>query len=126
VEVAAAWAYEPGRETQRLLGVRIDADLPGLDGDAGAAYLDLHEVDALLRAMAFAEETASRPGPADRTEARFVTLEGFGVAAASGASSPVFFLLAGREKPVRVRVGADGFAALRAGLESARERLFAR
>jgi hypothetical protein len=126
VELAAAWAYEPGRESQRLLGVRVDAELPGLERAERTAYLDLHEVDALLRAMAFAEEVLSRPAEAGVTEARFVTLEGFGIAASGGRSTPAFFVVAGRAAPVRVELAPEGFTALRRGLEAARDRLFAR
>ncbi len=120
--VAAAWAYEPGREEQRLLGVRMELRWPELPGPERVAYLDLHEVESLLRSMDFMEAAArTRSGIA---EARFVSLEGFGVGTVVNGEEVRHWIQGGRAEPVQHALSSRGFESLRARLAQARERLF--
>jgi hypothetical protein len=72
--------FEPGREQERVLGVRASAA-------GAAAYLDLHEVEDLARSLA-ALPTVLEPERAQEAavEVRFRTRGGFGIAVATGAS----------------------------------------
>ena len=118
LRVAAAFAYEPGLENQRLLGVRVDCPAaPDPAAGEPRVYLDLHEVEALLRAMALMEGLARDGG---ESEARFRSQEGLGVAVAG----PSYEVSCGDDGAPRTGLGAAGFDALRTRLEQARERLF--
>lgn len=77
-------AYEPGREQDRVLGVRVRA--LGAGG-ARPVYLDLHEVEDLARSIA-ALPNALEPERGRKTpvEIRFATRGGFGVAIATGSA----------------------------------------
>jgi hypothetical protein len=121
VGVAAAWVFEPGLEHRRLLGVRIELAAQEASGAARVFYLDLHEVEELLRAMALMEEAVAGRS---RSEARFVSLEGFGVLAHSQGGRPAFAVSAEGATQLRAPLDRDAFALLRLRLEEARERVF--
>lgn len=121
VGVAAVFAFEPGHEQRRLLGVRVELALGQAADAARVFYLDLHEVEELLRAMALMEEAVGGGG---RSEARFVSLEGFGVIAHAEGGRPAFAVSGERGHAGRAALARDAFALLRTRLAEARERLF--
>jgi hypothetical protein len=123
VRVEPTWAFEPGLEHQRLLGLRVQVEAEGLEGDAGVAYLDLHEIEALVRAMAFMEDTGGVPS-GGVAEAWYVSLEGFGVGSRVRDGATEWFVRAGSDEPVRAAISTGSFRLLRQRLSDARERLF--
>lgn len=71
-------ASEYGREQERVLGVRVSV---GKAGVSNTAYLDLHEVEDLLRALQSVPSLleTTPPSPDGDLEIRHVTQDGFGV-----------------------------------------------
>ncbi|NNL87372.1 MAG: hypothetical protein HKP27_17050 [Myxococcales bacterium] len=126
VGIEAISVFEPGAEQNRLLGLRLDWNALGMVGAERYAYLDLHEIDEVIRALAFMTTElahANHPENVDR-EGRLRTREGFAVG---------YFARGGQVRRyvdwapgnLRADLGEDGFIQLRERFELARDRLFA-
>jgi hypothetical protein len=120
----AVAAHEPGMQHQRMMGVRIEVDAPGLTGEKRVFYVDVHEIEELVRAIGFmmssteAEEFAQGD---DGTEISISTRDGLEVGVLFAAGGTGHFL---RTPSSTFAVQRAGFEALRLALDEARERLF--
>ncbi len=123
LEVSAIGAFEPGREDERLLGVRIDLDHPSLAPADRTHYLDLHEVEELLRAIDLLEQVAAEGGKGHRTEADFETIEGLRVGVWVDEEGAVYWAHSKRSKEAPIHVSGR-LSRLAASLQAARENLF--
>jgi hypothetical protein len=84
LRLEAIVAYEPAREQERVLGVRIRLAGPG---GAAVAYLDLHEVEDLARTLgSLSGVVESERAQKSLVEIRYVTRDGFGFAVGGGAA----------------------------------------
>jgi hypothetical protein len=112
-------AFEPGREQERVLGVRAS-------GGGASAYLDLHEVEDLARTLA-AVPAVLEPERAQRAavELRFRTRDGFGVAVTSGAAGARRLARFAGPPPAELALSEPALAELRAQLDACRRYLFA-
>ncbi|MBW2241618.1 MAG: hypothetical protein JRH01_06490 [Deltaproteobacteria bacterium] len=122
--VSGIGAFEPGLESQRLLGLRIDLDAPGLEPEERVAYLDLHEVEALLRGMANLALVAAEEGGGLETEARILTLEGFGLGVWMHQGTTRYQIRGGAEGHIVGHVSRENFTKLKKQIETARDLLF--
>ncbi len=122
--VSGIGAFEPGLESQRLLGLRFDLDIKGLEPKERVAYLDLHEVDALLRGMTNLEMLAAEGGRGLETEARILMLEGFGLGLWMHQDTLRYQIRGGADGHVIGHVSSQNFEKLRTQIETARDRLF--
>ncbi len=122
--VSGIGAFEPGYESQRLLGLRVDLDAAELEPEERVAYLDLHEVETLLGGMASLELVASEGGRGLETEAHIVGVEGFGLGVWVKEGKVRYQVRVGRDARVLGRLTAGHFATLREHIERARDRLF--
>ncbi len=112
-------AIEPGREQERVLGVRVSA--------AGAvAYLDLHEVEDLARSLA-ALPAVLEPERAQEAavEIRYRTRAGFAIAIATGAAPPRRALRFEGTPPLELGLSPSALEELRTQLDACRRYLFA-
>ena len=120
----AVIAHEPGMEHQRMMGIRAEFDAAGLTDEERVIYIDVHEIEELVRAIDFmtsrAGEEASVQGN-DRTEMSISTKDEFevGVLYDAGGAGP-FVRTPSASFPVR----RDALTALRVVLDEAREHLF--
>ncbi|MDP6540394.1 MAG: hypothetical protein QF410_12705, partial [Planctomycetota bacterium] len=105
-------AFEPGLEAERLLGIRFDLEVPGLPADEAVAYLDLHEIETLLRGLATLREVAAEEDRGLRTEARIVSIEGFGAAVAVEGGRARYQVLGGPGGRVATGISSEGFQLL--------------
>lgn len=117
-------AFEPGLESERLLGIRFELDVAGLAADEGVAYLDLHEIETLLRGLATLREVAAEGGRGFLTKARIVSLEGFGAAVTVEAGRVRYELLGGPGGRVAAGVSEGGFELLQSRTARTLDRLF--
>jgi hypothetical protein len=84
LRLEAIVAYEPAREQERVLGVRIRLAGPG---GPVVAHLDLHEVEDLARTLnALSGVVESERPQKSLVEIRYVTKDGFGFAVGAGAA----------------------------------------
>jgi len=114
--------YEPGREEVRLLGIRMDLSQGRRGAPLRSIYLDLHEIEPLLRAMANMQPLALAAGGHEaRTE--FVTREGFTVGVAVRNDKPTAFV---RSEPTgpNLALPGDGLKKLGDQITQARTALF--
>ncbi len=120
-------AFEPARPQERMLGVRVRIAGSALRGRAALAYLDLREVESLVRAIDVMDELlASEPADTD-AEVRHVTQDGFGIAITRSAGVTRFSIrldAADGEGPTALTVDGGPIAALRNGLDACRHHLF--
>jgi hypothetical protein len=123
----AVVAFEPVREHERALGLRVRLEGGERAGRAALAYLDPFEIDELARTLAALPglERLEREGGA-RAEIRHVGRDGFGVVArlAPGAASPVRFLRFPGDPPLELPASDATLAELRRQLDAARGLLF--
>jgi hypothetical protein len=112
-------AFEPGREQERVLGVRASAA-------GAAAYLDLHEVEDLTRSIA-ALPAVLEPerGQDAAVEIRFTTRDGFGVALATGAAPAHRTVRFDGPPRVELPLSDAALEQLRVQLDACRRYLFA-
>jgi len=122
--VSGVGAFEPGREAERLFGVRLDLQAEKLSPRRRVFYLDLHEVEKLLRALALLEQVAEDPRPGLVTEADYELLEGLSVGIRSETRRRHYFLRASGEASPEIPLPAASFTRLREQLQQARRSLF--
>ena len=124
VVVHGVGAFQPGREEQRVLGIRIDVSAKGLSAEEGRSYLDIHEIEALLRSMTLLTQLTREPAGELETEADFKTIEGFTVGIHVAGRRVQHFVRTGREEPIQLGLSAADFNQLRQTLEATRDGLF--
>ena len=121
VTVSGLGAFEPGRESQRLLGLEIRVET---DGEPILHYLDLHEIQSLLRAMPALRELAKHDPRRFPTAARHVSLEGFGVGLRLDGEQTTYLVHAGEAGAVEAALEAEAFVELEQRIALALDRLF--
>ena len=104
--------------------IRFDLDVPGLAPGEGVAYLDLHEIETLLRGLASLREVAAEGGRGFLTQARIVSLEGFGAAVRVEAGRVRYELLGGPGGRIATRLSERGFKLLESRTTQTLDRLF--
>jgi hypothetical protein len=127
VALEAVVAFEPVREQERALGVRVQLRGSHRAGRAALAYLDPFEIDDLARTLAALpalEKLESASGAA--AEIRHVGRDGFGVVVrlAPGAPAPERALRFAGDPPLDLPASEAALAELRRQLEAARGFLF--
>jgi hypothetical protein len=129
VALEAVVAFEPVREQERVLGVRVRLLGTSRTGRAALAYLDPFEVDDLARTLAALPTLEGlQRAPANAVEIRHVSRDGFGlvVALPPGDAPPRRALRFGGDPPLDLAVSSDALGQLRQQLDAARAFLFAR
>ncbi len=123
IVVSGVGAFEPGMERQRTLGVRIDLQSADAATPTTYHYLDLHEVETLLRALAAQDAALGDGSDGLVTETRYATTEGFrlGTTIRDGKR---WHRIQGADDDDWRTLGPDAFRALRARIAEARDRLF--
>jgi hypothetical protein len=122
--VSAVGAFEPGDEEHRVLGLRIDLGHKLLTHAEGRSYLDPHEAQNLVSALAQLEAVAAE-GARIATEADFVTNEGFTVGVRAKAGRVRYYVgKVDEERVVEANFSQEGFAALKQHAERALQSLF--
>ncbi len=124
LQISALGAFEPGAEAQRILGVQIDLTLPDLSPAEGRHYLDVHEIEALLKALFLLDQVAGDSKAGFVSTADYATIEGFTVGVEVGAGSPRFWVEGGHAERRRSAIARNAVGTLRQRLELARARLF--
>ena len=61
-------AHEPGMEHQRVMGIRIEADAPALTDEERVIFLDVHEMQALERAIDYMQSAMAERGSARESD----------------------------------------------------------
>ncbi len=122
--ISGLGAFEPGLESQRLLGLRIRVEAPGLEGHEQVHYLDLHEIESLLRGFTLLRSVAAEGGRGFPTEARHLSIEGFGVGIALGEGSLQYRVHAGPDGEHVRSMSAKAFQSLENAVSTALDRLF--
>lgn len=81
LELTAVTLYEPGREAQRRQGIKIEVSGGGRLETKHTSFLDLDEIDALLKALDYIKRAMGEWASAQRdyTEMQFITKGGFKV-----------------------------------------------
>ena len=126
VAVEAISVYEAGLEQERVMGLRLDWGGYGSVGELRYTFLDLHEIDSVIRGIIymtseFAREVREREQIA---EGRILTREGFFVGyEAKGDRMQPF--IGWEPANLRRPLNPDGFYEIRERFELAREALFA-
>jgi hypothetical protein len=129
IALEAVVAFEPVREHERVLGVRVRLLGTSRSGRAALAYLDPFEVDDLARTLAALptlEKLEREPG--DAVEIRHVGRDGFGVVVAVPAAGapPRRALRFAGDPPLDLGASGEALGQLRQQLDTARTFLFAR
>jgi hypothetical protein len=120
----AVAAHEPGMQHQRVMGLRIELDPPELAGEERIFYVDVHEIEALVRAIDFmggpvGEEERSREQ--GRTEMSISTQDGLRLEVRFAADRASHFL---HTPSATFAVSRAAFETLRARLDEGRAQLF--
>jgi len=124
ITVAGVGAFEPGLESHRLVGLRVLLELPELEGEERIHYLDLHEIESLLRGMLLLHEVAAEGGRGFPTEARLVTVEGFGVGVRVSEGEVTYTVRGGPGGKLEAELSAESFHLLEERVAAALDRLF--
>ncbi len=124
IAVAGVGAFEPGLESHRLVGLRVLLELPELEGEQRIHYLDLHEIESLLRGMLLLHEVAAEGGRGFPTEARLVTVEGFGVGVRVSEGKVTYTVRGGAGGALEAELSAENFHLLEEQVAAALDRLF--
>ena len=117
-------AYEPGMRHQRTMGIRAEIDAPGLADEDRVFYIDVHEIEELVRAIGFMINSTEGEGFTEGDEATEISIstrDGLEVGVRFPAGGAEHFL---RTPSSSFAVQRAGFAALRMALNEARELLF--
>ncbi len=122
--VSGIGAFEPGRESERLLGLRIVVDAPDLKQVERVHYMDLHEIESLLRGMPAIRAIAAEGGRGFPTDAVQKSLEGFGVGISVDGPRTKYFVLAGKDGRHRLSLKQEEFLQLEKRVAAALDRLF--
>jgi len=112
----AVAVHEPGMQHQRVMGMRIDLDPPELAGEDRTFYVDVHEIEALVRAIEFmdgAAEQGEYSREKGRTEMSISTRDGLRIEFRFAPDRARRFL----------HTPSASFAVSRAALETLRARL---
>lgn len=123
LRLEALSVHQPGAEHRRALGLAIYLSPGGGASEAGPLYVDLGEVEALLRAMErirHALEEADEEAP--RTEYEIETREGFGVAGVREGGRSTRRVVWNERA---IGIGAEAFERLTKTLDEGRRALFA-
>jgi len=124
VRLDAVTAHEPGMEHQRMMGIRVEIDAAGLPDRERVVYIDVHEIEDLVRGIGFmlspVEGEVSAQGN-DRTEMSISTRDDLELGAVFAAVGTSYFL---RTPSASFAVQRDALAALSGALDEGRERLF--
>lgn len=121
ITVSGVGVFEPGLESQRLLGLELRIE----HGETPTVhYLDLHEIQSLLRAMAALREFAEHDPRRYPTDARHVSIEGFGVGLALDGDQTRYLVLAGAGGVDAAPLDAEAFLQLEQRIALALDRLF--
>ena len=124
LEIHTLAAFEPGFEQQRVFGLRIAVNRPDFPESERMHYLEIHEVEPLLRAIDLVESTIATPRSGNETDVEYHGLEGFGVGYRTVAGRGERYVRSGHKTILRAPIGADGLTKLRDQLERARNSLF--
>ena len=124
VTVTGLGAFEPGLESERLLGIRFDVAGSGLEREDGIAYLDLHEIENLLRGFATLRSVVEEGGRGLHTRAQIVSIEGFGLQVTVGSGPTRYEILSGREVQVSKDISKADFQRLESDTAKTLDRLF--
>lgn len=122
--VSGIGAFEPGREDERLLGVRLDVEHPSLADDDRLTYLDLHEVEELIRALDVLAVVAAEGGQGHTTEADFETIEGLRIGVSVANGNAVWWVRPKRSPDGPIAVAGTNLSGLARNLVAARDALF--
>jgi hypothetical protein len=120
----AVIAHEPGMQHQRMMGIRAEVDAPGLAEEDRVFYIDVHEIEELVRAIEFMMNPTGEGKPArgnDRTEMSITTRGGLEVGTLVTAAGTGSFL---RTASASFEIRGAGLQTLHATLDEAREHLF--
>jgi hypothetical protein len=120
----AVAAHEPGMQHQRVMGIRIELDPPELAGEERVFYVDLQEIEVLVRAIDFmggAMEEEKHPREKGRTEMSISTQDGLRLEVRFAADRASRFL---HTPSATLAVSRGAFEALRARLDEGRAQLF--
>jgi hypothetical protein len=124
IRLDAIGAHEPGMQHQRVMGIRIEVEAPRPASGQRIFFVDVHEIEELVRAIDFmksAMDEDKAAGKGDRIEMSISTRDDLevGVRFAAGRASP--FL---RTPSESFELQRAAFEALRARLDQGREHLF--
>jgi hypothetical protein len=120
----AVTAYEPGMQHQRVMGIRIQVEAPELAAEERVFYLDVHEIEELVRAidlMRNAIRENSRTPESERTEMSIATLDGLRLEVRFTAGGASVYL---RTPAATLEVPRPSLETLSARLEAGRAHLF--
>ncbi len=122
--IHAIGAFEPGEEDQRSLGIRIDLETSSLSRAQGRHYMDVHEIEGLLKGIFLLEEVASDARANLVSEADYETIEGFVIGVTATKGQVDFWVEGGRGERAHLGLARSLVVTLRQRLELARTRLF--
>jgi hypothetical protein len=117
-------AYEPGMRHQRMMGIRAEIDAPGLEDEDRVFYLDVHEIEELVRGIDYMLAPPEGEEPVqgnDRTEMSISTRDGLEVGMLATIGGAGHFV---RTPSDTFQIRGAGLGALRVTLDEAREHLF--
>ena len=124
MRLEAVVAFEPGMQHQRGMGIRAEIDAPGLADEERVFHIDVHEIEELVRAIAYMASPPEGQEPVrgnDRTEMSITTRDGLEVGTLVTATGTGSFL---RTASASFEFRGAGLQTLRATLDEAREHLF--
>jgi hypothetical protein len=120
-------AFEPTREQERMLGVRMFVDGTALADRDAVVYLDLHEVDGLVRGITLIPSLleGEMPQPRGEIEIHHETLDGFVIQSTRRAGDVRSVLRIERpEVEAEIPVTSAALASLSEQLDASRRFLF--
>lgn len=122
--IHAVGAFEPGEEDQRSLGLRVDLETSELTAEQGRHYMDVHEIEALLKGIFLLEAVAGEAKAGFVSEADYETIEGLVIGVTTNAGRVDYWIEGGRGARARLGLQRTLVVTLRQRLELARTRLF--
>ena len=117
-------AYEPGMRHQRTMGIRVEIDAPGLADEDRVFYIDVHEIEELVRAIGYMLTPPEGEEPVqgnDWTEVSISTRDDLEVGMLVTTGGAGHFV---RTPSATFQIRGAGLGALRVNLDEAREHLF--
>lgn len=124
LRLEAVAVHEPGMQHQRVMGIRIDLGPPELAGEERTFYVDVHEIEALVRAIEFMEgavEQGDLSREKGRTEMSISTRDGLRIEVRFARDRARRFL---HTPSASFAVSRAAFGTLRARLNEGRAQLF--
>ena len=124
VRLDAIVAHEPGMLHQRMMGLRVEVEAPDLADEERVFYVDVHEIEELVRAIGFmmsptAEEESAQRG--ERTEMSISSRDDLELGVVFAAGGARHFL---RTPSASFTIEREALEALRVALDQARQYLF--